>query len=271
MRNLPPPGIDARASYFAISRSRRDPPRTRLLAADGAVFSAYDDYTAAAHDVTTLTATNTAPATRSDLTGNYRSRCKATMELKAALAKNNTGGRCPLCQVSTGTLDHYLPQQRFPEFAVFPLNLVPVCWRCNHRKREDFRDTDAIFLHAYLDLVPDNVRFLFAEVDVEGDAPVFSYRVDPPSQLGNLRDRVRSHFDKLDLASLYAVEAAHEYGARREELSRIHEDASGNTAPLCAYLQSAARSVQAYWGSNNWQYAALDAMASSFEFCRGPF
>ncbi|CYU72338.1 HNH endonuclease [Streptococcus suis] len=45
---------------------------------------------------------------------------------------------CPICDAEWGyashTLDHILPESKFPQFAILPLNLVPTCYRCNHSK-----------------------------------------------------------------------------------------------------------------------------------------
>lgn len=39
---------------------------------------------------------------------------------------------CPMCgSPTTGTLDHYLPRDQYPDFSVLPCNLVPACGVCN--------------------------------------------------------------------------------------------------------------------------------------------
>jgi len=272
MRNVPAPPVDARSAYNEIARSRGDVGvRRRLKLARGAVFSAYEDYSLARADVTTLMAANTDPATRKDLTGNYNSNCKATTDLKSAILANNAGGKCPLCLVSSGTLDHYLPKQSFPEFSVFPPNLIPACWTCNHRKASRYRDADAIFLHAYFDVIPPDTRFLFAQVDITAGGPVFDFWVDPPAVLGSLQNRVRTHFDELGLAETYMLEAIEEYSAHRENLVREHEAADGDINAVRSYLAKVAQSTRSGLGVNHWRYAALDAMASSDDFCAGAF
>jgi len=64
---------------------------------------------------------------------------------------------CPMCgSPTTGTLDHYLPRDAFPEFSVFPSNLVPACGLCNSgAKGKIFKGTVALerFLHPYFDTV----------------------------------------------------------------------------------------------------------------------
>lgn len=62
---------------------------------------------------------------------------------------------CPMCgSPVTGTLDHYLPREHFPEFSIFSRNLVPACSACNSSvKKELFQGPvcPERFLHPYYD------------------------------------------------------------------------------------------------------------------------
>ena len=57
----------------------------------------------------------------------------------------------------TSTLDHYLPKEQNPQFAIFSENLVPACSRCNTLKRDKIVDEGIgvrLFLHPYFDNIP---------------------------------------------------------------------------------------------------------------------
>jgi 5-methylcytosine-specific restriction endonuclease McrA len=58
---------------------------------------------------------------------------------------------CPMCGSSvTGSVDHYLPKEDFPEFSVMAANMVPACAHCNSgMKRQTFRGVtpNERFLH----------------------------------------------------------------------------------------------------------------------------
>ena len=60
---------------------------------------------------------------------------------------------CPMCgSMHSGTLDHYLPKNGFPIFAVFSKNLVPAC-KCNSKRKETLLGANPgeRVLHPYFD------------------------------------------------------------------------------------------------------------------------
>lgn len=273
MRTIPRPSLRARDVYRGISQARQSVAvRDRLNAAAPAVFTAYQAYRIGSADVTSLVATNTDPATATDLIGNYESNSRASRRLRSVVLANNQGGKCALCgQTSAATLDHYLPKQVFPEYSVFPLNLIPCCWSCNHKKGSLYRRHAAIFLHCYLDTLPRDTQFLFADVEIIESGVAFGYRVEPPVALGALAPRIRDHFEALDLATGYMVDAVHEAGERRSELRRIYEANDGDPLAIRSYLRKEANSIAADKGKNHWRFVALDSLAESDEFCAGAF
>lgn len=61
---------------------------------------------------------------------------------------------CPMCGgLGARTIDHYLPQASYPEFAVFSHNLVSCCHECNS-KRGDYNShlVNPRLLHPYYDV-----------------------------------------------------------------------------------------------------------------------
>lgn len=52
---------------------------------------------------------------------------------------------CPYCSLQTTgfTFEHHLPKARFPEYVLFPLNLIPACNQCNTNVKENI----VIFIH----------------------------------------------------------------------------------------------------------------------------
>lgn len=63
---------------------------------------------------------------------------------------------CPLCGVNlANTMDHFIPQESYPLFAVHPLNLIPCCTTCNGRKSDTVLEDGARkYWNAYLDIPP---------------------------------------------------------------------------------------------------------------------
>jgi 5-methylcytosine-specific restriction endonuclease McrA len=61
---------------------------------------------------------------------------------------------CPMCgSPTTGSLDHYLPRNAYPEFSIMTSNLVPACSHCNSGvKGNTYRGTTPErFIHPYFD------------------------------------------------------------------------------------------------------------------------
>ncbi|NVJ62498.1 MAG: HNH endonuclease [Gammaproteobacteria bacterium] len=63
---------------------------------------------------------------------------------KELLKRRNEHGlsECPFCgnPVSPNTLDHFIPKNDWPEFSIFPNNLVPQCRDCAPIKGDDYFD-----------------------------------------------------------------------------------------------------------------------------------
>lgn len=61
---------------------------------------------------------------------------------------------CPICgEAGTpNTLDHYLPQDSYPDFSILPHNLIPTCDICQGHKLDRFIGNNGrLFLHPYFD------------------------------------------------------------------------------------------------------------------------
>lgn len=71
-------------------------------------------------------------------------------------AIRNTKGllSCPMCgSPATGSLDHYLPRDHYPEFSIMRANLVPACMHCNSSgKGTTYKGSHPErFIHPYYD------------------------------------------------------------------------------------------------------------------------
>ena len=73
--------------------------------------------------------------------------------------------KCPLCECdSVGTMDHYLPKEKYPLFVVHPRNLIPCCNSCNqHKSHIVFEGGQRMFWNCYLD-EPINTRYLYCSI-----------------------------------------------------------------------------------------------------------
>lgn len=172
---------------------------------------------------------------------------------------------CPLCLHRTvKTLDHYLPKSQFSAYAVLPANLIPCCRDCNSEK-DVFAPEDraSTVIHPYFDDVDANA-WLGCEIDKHVGHCTASFYINSGNVIDELRPRLITHMENLQLYELYDIEAAREINEMAGVLKTTF-DASGldGVRKLCESM-AVSRSVLAenYWKAVLWRSAANDA-----EFC----
>jgi hypothetical protein len=179
-------------------------------------------------------------------------------------------GVCPYCSHRrVAALDHYMPKSRFPDLAVNPANLIPICSDCNKLKLSEIPGHSARSpLHPYFDRLGD-VVWLRADV-VETSPSALRYWVDVGAfDDSALAARVKAHLDALCLGELYAAEAATELLNIRHQLERL--SAAGSGAPGVRMWLGEMEESCAQANPNGWRTAAFAAWGSSSWFCEGGF
>lgn len=59
---------------------------------------------------------------------------------------------CPVCGANGDTLDHVLPKNFFVQYTLTPINMVPMCGRCNRLKKDFYsNEADKEIFHPYFD------------------------------------------------------------------------------------------------------------------------
>lgn len=121
---------------------------------------------------------------------------------------------CPSCgeEGTPNTLDHYLPQKRFPQFAVTPANLIPMCDICQGKKGEHTLDANGrrVFLHSYFDdfIEGQVLRLLIGRpLNAPKDFVLEADLGLPPHQIAI----VQRHIEGLDLQRRYGAYFREEY------------------------------------------------------------
>jgi hypothetical protein len=201
--------------------------------------------------------------------GRFSRRGSAGRKIYDALLNAAPNERCPLCgQGVVSTLDHYLPQSRYPCLTITPSNLIPACFDCNKKKLNRFPATeDEATLNPYFDDV-ERDPWLGAEV-LEGQPVAVRFFVRRVSYWGELMQaRVERHFETLKLAALYSSNAADELQNLRLDLWRIFQ--SGGSEGVRNELRDKAES-RAEAHVNSWQTATYQALAKSDWYCAGGF
>ncbi len=122
---------------------------------------------------------------------------------------------CPYCTINTSdTTEHILPKEKYPEYAVDVLNLIPGCSECNYYKGEDVLDKDGkkFIINFYTDTLPD-VQFLFVDVTNDGSGLKMRYRLENVNNAiePGLYTLIEKHFNKLHLLDKFDDKAIQQF------------------------------------------------------------
>jgi hypothetical protein len=178
-------------------------------------------------------------------------------------------GQCPFCgHLPVSTLDHSLPKNVFPALAVTPVNLIPCCKDCNHKKGSGGpKVQDEQYIHAYYDDLSED-RWLYATIVMQSPPSAIFY-VDGPRRWNDLtRARVKWHFDNLQLSNLYASQAGRELQNIRRLLSRLYDAVDARA--VAEHLKEKSASCEEVT-LNSWQGALYEAASESEWYCEGGF
>jgi hypothetical protein len=173
----PPDFFDDDAALTALANNHRLNSYPELQHHLAAILDGYQDYVAASGNAFNIAGVALPDAIKGYLRGHYRSRPKCLSFIKEIHARSGVQC-CPMCGgLQNGSLDHLLPQEDHPAFAIFGPNLVPACG-CN-----SIRGTALIgpnpgerILHPYYDDVLGE-RLLAARFDDLGPVPRVSLTI----------------------------------------------------------------------------------------------
>lgn len=113
---------------------------------------------------------------------------------------------CPFCSFHDPIeIDHYLPIAEFPEFSFIPINLIPICPKCNKAKSNYWiKDDERLFLNKYFD--DDGIgEFLICKPNIiDGDNIQFEYCLDN-DKLREIPkgDIIKTHYENLNIMTIY--------------------------------------------------------------------
>lgn len=274
MRSIPLLAVDATNLFDEIAAAKRQPRRSRMQAARAKVLAACQGYEDAVPEVGELDEAALTDPQKEAMRHAFTVETKPMTELRGNLLKRISVARCPFCGISeSSTLDHYLPKEQYPEFSVFPKNLVPSCAFCNTRKRDRILDEGTkarMFLHPCYDVIPDT-EFLTVRARMEADALILSYRLTRPAGMALRTFRhLRSHFNELDLADRYRRMGLEHLGGQYPALHRAY-GSSENAERVAEKLIEGAVDFEEVSGPNYWLAKLYRALAGNDDFCDGGF
>jgi hypothetical protein len=245
-----------------------------MRAARAEVLAAYQDYEDAAPEVGWLDEVPLTDVQKEAMRHAFTVETQPMTALRGDLLKRISVARCPFCGISeSSTLDHYLPKEQYPEFSVFPKNLVPSCAVCNTRKRDRILDEGTnvrMFLHPSYDVIPD-MAFLAARARMEADALIMSYRLIRPAGMAlQTFQHLRSHFNELNLADRYRRMGFEHLGGQYPAFRRAYGP-GGDAERVAEKLIEGAEDFEEVSGPNYWLAKLYRALAGCDDFCDGGF
>ncbi|WP_447901261.1 hypothetical protein [Stenotrophomonas sepilia] len=214
--------------------------------------------------------------TKEELKALYKTHLSATKGAARAvydrIRSSAPHNKCPLCGVGTvAHCDHHLPQSKYPDLAVLPLNLVPACHYCNDKKKAKHpANAGQQTFHPYYDqhLLLEN--WVWAEVKhgAPGVPPVVVFEARPPSTWSaDDQRRVKHHFKACGLVVTFATNANDELSTLRSLLEPL-----GNAGGQVAVRDHLLTQRDANEGRlNSWQYAMYRALADDAWFVAGGY
>lgn len=141
---------------------------------------------------------------------------------------------CPGCGElgEPNTLDHYLPKKKYPQFAILPLNLAPMCDAC--QKEKGAKTTVApgarLFIHPYFSTFS---QPQILELDIGPPFAAPSAILRPSAALTkDERDLVETHLRELDMHSRYARFFKSAYRKLLRNINRIRQTGQDVDASL---------------------------------------
>lgn len=177
-------------------------------------------------------------------------------------------GRCPLCgQRTISTLDHHLPKSKYPSLVVSPVNLIPSCSECNKIKTDNIPKTGKEeSLHPYFDNV-EVATWLKCKIQKK-TLSVYFYVKPPKNWDTSLSNRVKYHFDSLELNDLFISHASEEISFINLSLKKLYSS-SGKKGVREHLADSASSRANVF--KNSWQTALYYELSTSDWFCSGGF
>nr|MBL0691923.1 hypothetical protein [SAR324 cluster bacterium] len=120
--------------------SRKEPVKTQLLTKGSIINEAVGEYKSKmaslkGHTIKTVIDKQSDAKIKKELQKLYSDKMVkgvARPIYEYILAESKSKGCCFCSYAEATEIDHFLPKSKFSEFSIAPINLVPVCNRCNN-------------------------------------------------------------------------------------------------------------------------------------------
>ena len=166
---------------------------------------------------------------------------------------------CPLCGFGEPvTLDHFMPKSKYKELATCRLNLVPICWKCNHEKTDDDYQK---FIHSYYQEFPKNVQFFKCNVSARvGGIIHFKFYIDDLELESTLKEKLENQVETIGLNKRLNKECI-TYITSNFSVDDIKDDGS-----LKFFIKDRLKKSVDNFGLNDWHTALLAGLYDCVDF-----
>lgn len=201
----------------------------------------------------------------------YKSDCDIAKKIRqhhnrfTSTTRRVYNNKCPYCTLSEpSTIEHILPKEKYPEYAVHLYNLTPCCSKCNSHKGEAVKDSSGFpYTINFYYHDPENCDFLEADCTIDSNGyPSFTYILTfPPNADPALVAIITNHFNRLHLIERYNEEVVKSYAEMELLIKTIccGKSLSDTLQFLHDYLS---RTIHDY-GLNHYFVAMLRCLISS--------
>ena len=257
MKNLIP--VNNAFSHFEqIVDSKRNQIKSRLLRLKPEIKDHYSNYeTYVINDnLSKLVKAGYKSQNRISLLNCYTSKTKALDKLKTDIKNKQTlpgNSYCQYCMVRTpDTFDHYIPKEKYCEFAVLSLNLIPCCDPCNRKKSDVWiKNGNRIFINLYYDKIV-SYRVLYCSIKYSGNVPTVRFTIRKNKSLSQVQnDLIKKHYTKLELLNLFQDRANVVISETIKTINSVPKKMSSKN--IKEFLINDANSSRAQYGINYWE------------------
>lgn len=261
MRNDPFPQRPYLTDLEQIIEVKRGKIRRRLTRLRAFIPSAYCRFIGARNALDTLPARAWKAEAKAALQHCYSRSSKRNLIMKELQAQVVPAPfLCPYCLMrQPKSWDHYLPQNHFPEYSVFALNLVLICETCNRRKSDGLVATPRSVLNPYFDVLPMSpVLHAVASLGRHGIRLTFSVGITDPLAPGHMQPLIERHAAELGLLDEYEREGSAYVADVIASITALYRRPISQRT-LDRALDAKMRGLHEF-PVNSWQGAALEAL-----------
>lgn len=270
MRFVPPPDRGDLPSLEDIQQGLKSEPRSILepkIAAISRACVKYDEVIPSGlHELSPISIDENIKETLEHVFSRRLGPFKQLLNKLTSHLEETHNVTCPFCNFGEQwEHDHFLPKSKFPEFAIHPGNLVPICKVCNGKKLNQVsKQGRRIFLHVFSEL--ENVfGFLVVRIIYQPNIYI-TYDVIQSDSISREEFLVlQEHFKALDLRRRYARQAS-ALLARLIRRFRSSENIDLGRDTLNQRLLQMARDKADQCPSNHWEVVLLEHLTLSDDF-----